>query len=410
MVAKRILVLCGWKIYPTQTGGHLRTACIAQALARLGHEVTIYSLAGRQGDYGWQPSPLVHAIEPRLSEVTHRGYGIGLLQAIGRRLGWPRVWQYYLLDRGWIPQSLRRAIADADIVISDLPYCPPVKTPSKGPGSDPRWYLISHNLEHRLLAQGSPHEAKWAAWMQAREAEAPSRYDAILACAQEDLAFFKDQPRRAGTEIVLVPNGIDPRLYRRDEDERKRLRAQWGLSDEDYLIVFSGSRFQPNLEALVYLQAFSKQHADFLAAERIHFLVLGSMRDQASREGALIFTGRVAATPPYFAAADAALNPIVRGSGSNVKLFEYLAAHLPILSTGFGVRGTSLRPDRDYLACERGELKAQLLRLKQEKTKAAWQEFAAAVWERHQASCDMEEIMRRAFALLPHGQSRQAPE
>ena len=66
------------------------------------------------------------------------------------------------------------------------------------------------------------------------------------------------------------------------------------------------------------------------------------------REGAFIATGPVPEVLPYFAAADAGLNPITRGSGSNVKLFEYLAARLPVISTLFGVRGTNLVPDADF--------------------------------------------------------------
>ncbi len=48
----------------------------------------------------------------------------------------------------------------------------------------------------------------------------------------------------------------------------------------------------------------------------------------------------------YLAAADAGLNAITWGSGSNVKLFEYLAARLPVISTEFGVRGSGLKPGR----------------------------------------------------------------
>ena len=39
-------------------------------------------------------------------------------------------------------------------------------------------------------------------------------------------------------------------------------------------------------------------------------------------------TGPVPEVLPYFAASDAGLNLVTRGSGSNVKLFEYLAAQI----------------------------------------------------------------------------------
>ncbi len=49
---KRILFVSGVRVFPSNTGGHVRTGGIARSLARLGHEVKIYSLAGRNEDYG----------------------------------------------------------------------------------------------------------------------------------------------------------------------------------------------------------------------------------------------------------------------------------------------------------------------------------------------------------------------
>lgn len=394
--AKRILLLSGLKLYPPQSGGHLRSSCVAQALARSGFEVKIFSLAARQADYGWSRAPLIETIEEGLVEETERGWIWGLIQAIGRRGGWPRVWQHFLLHRGLMPKRLRRAIEEADIVICDLPYCPP-----PAGFKDKIFFLLSHNLEHRLLAQGTPREKAWADWMKDIEKKAPQRYQAILACAAEDQGFFRAYAGEAAADrVVLVPNGIDPRVYARAGADREALRGSLGLSAEDYLIVFSGSRFEPNLEALAFLQKFAKEQSPFLVAHRIHFLILGSMRDKPGREGALIYTGRVEATPPYFAAADAAINPVLLGSGSNVKIFEYLAAQLPVLSSGFGVRGTELKPDRDFLLFERSDLREQLEQFVQLRSKLEWKAFASEVWQRHKGRSDMQDIVAQALREL----------
>ena len=47
--------------------------------------------------------------------------------------------------------------------------------------------------------------------------------------------------------------------------------------------------------------------------------------------------------------ADLALNPMAAGSGSNVKVLEYFAHGLPVLSTSFGMRGIQAEAGRDYL-------------------------------------------------------------
>ena len=40
--------------------------------------------------------------------------------------------------------------------------------------------------------------------------------------------------------------------------------------------------------------------------------------------------------------ADVALNPVVRGSGTNLKIVEYMAAGAPVVSTEFGARGIDM--------------------------------------------------------------------
>jgi len=173
------------------------------------------------------------------------------------------------------------------------------------------------------------------------------------------------------------------------------------LSDEDHLLVFSGSRFAPNLEALEMIKAFCAREIGFLTHERVRILALGSMNDRPYREGPLIATGRVPEVLPYFAAADAGLNPIVSGSGANVKLFEYLAARLPVISTQFGVRGTTLQPDVDFVPYTPDTFKQAIEHFARSRSRREWRTHAEAVWQRHRKSCDIEELVKDSLAQLP---------
>lgn len=164
--------------------------------------------------------------------------------------------------------------------------------------------------------------------------------------------------------------------------------------------MFSGSGFGPNVEALAALREFCSREQQFLSEQRLRVLVVGSVAAAPLREGALLATGPVPEIAPYFAAADAGLNPITRGSGANVKLFEYLAARLPVISTHFGVRGTELQPDVDYLPYEPALLKPALERYVREKTADEWRTHAAAVWARHRSTCDIAELVKSAIAQL----------
>jgi len=336
------------------------------------------------------------AIEPRLKESTHLGLTFGMTQALARRLDYPRVWQHHMLARGVVPKRLKQALREADIVLSDLPYCPPIP----GPWRKKPWFLISHNLEHKLLEQGSPRLRRFANWMRGVEAAAPQTYSDIIACAEDDRAFFQSHDIQSRLTLPIVRCGVDPRLYSFSPGMRTQMRAKLGLSDEDWVLVFSGSGFAPNVEALREIKEFCRAEAEFMARSRVYILVVGSVSSEAYRHGALIVTGPVPEVLPYFAASDAGLNLVTRGSGSNVKLFEYLAARLPVISTVFGVRGTELTAFADYLPCSRNDLKEVILRFIGS-DRVFWRAKAEGVWNRHKHSCDIQDLVNDAISVLP---------
>jgi len=394
-------MLCGYRIFPPATGGNVHSTTIARALARLGHQVLVYCLAGRREDYSaatWkQGSYLSRQIEPGLVEETNLGAGFGLTQALCRRAGVPRIWQFELLRQGVVPKRLRTHLQQADIIVSDFPFCPPVP----GPWTGKPWFMISHELEFRLFEQGRGIERMCAGRMKTIEAAAPSRYRDIFVCAQEDRDFFRAQDPSGKLKLPYIRCGVDSSVYVAKPGVRERIRAELRLTDDDWLLVFSGSRYGPNVEAFEDLKTFCRAEAQFLADNRLYFLALGSMADGPSREGPMIVTGPVPEVIPYFAAGDAGLNPITRGSGSNVKLFEYLAARLPVISTDFGVRGTELKAEADFVAYAPGELRQALQGFLDSRTRPQWREFADDVLCRHFRFCDIQELVKDAVAQLP---------
>lgn len=398
--SRSVVILSGLRIFPGIMGCHVRTGGIARALARMGYRVTIFSLAGRREDYGSfgtvRRTSKVVQIEPNLTEEIHLGLVIGLLQTIGRRLDYPRVWQYALLRRGIIPRRLKTLLRAADIVICDMPWCPPVP----GPWSSKPWFLISHNLEHRLLEQSSARHRRAAPWMRAVEAQAPRRFRDIFACAEEDRDFFRQHDPSGRLSLPIIRCGVDPAAYSAAPGARERVRSELGLVEEDRLLLFSASRYPPNADAVEELRRFCREQAHFLAAHRVCILVVGSVLPGSHREGAFLATGRVPEVTSYLAAADAGLNAVTWGSGSNVKLFEYLAARLPVISTEFGARGSGLEAGKDYLSYDPPRLCPAIELLVNGGTRESWRAHANAVWRRHERSCDIQLLVSEAVLRL----------
>ena len=104
---------------------------------------------------------------------------------------------------------------------------------------------------------------------------------------------------------------------------------------------------------------------------------------------------------PDFAASDAGLNLVTRGSGSNVKLFEYLAARLPVISTVFGVRGTELTAGADWIRLAIATTWREVIQRFISTDRVYWQTQAASVWNWHKHSCDIQNLVNDAISLLP---------
>jgi glycosyltransferase involved in cell wall biosynthesis len=392
-------VLSGFRIFPATNGAQVRTSGIARSFARMGYEVLLYSLAGRREDYRSRPGSGFRrqVIEQRLVEETNLGWGFGITQTVMRRIDVHRSWQVPLLRAGILPARLAMAIAEADVVVSDMIYCPP---PRRLRNSKP-WFMISHQLEHLLLRQGPLGQRSVAAYIERLERDVGRLFDGVLAVSEDDERYFlgHDATRRLVAPIVRC--GVDALAYERSGEARARIRAELGVAEDEWLLAFSGSAYRPNVAACARLESFAAANAPWLARQRVRLLLLGSMVERPHRSGAVIATGRVPEVLPYFSAADAGLNPITSGAGANVKLFEYMAARLPVMSTSFGVRGTDLQPGTDYVQIVDDDFAGAIVALLGGGSREQWRAFAQGAWQRHESACDVGIMVRDAVRNMP---------
>jgi glycosyltransferase involved in cell wall biosynthesis len=60
---------------------------------------------------------------------------------------------------------------------------------------------------------------------------------------------------------------------------------------------------------------------------------------------------------------DIAINPVLFGAGTNVKMLEYMAAGLPTVTTEIGARGLNLTDGQNVIIADHLHFKKQLLEL-----------------------------------------------
>jgi glycosyltransferase involved in cell wall biosynthesis len=57
---------------------------------------------------------------------------------------------------------------------------------------------------------------------------------------------------------------------------------------------------------------------------------------------------------------DLAINPMTYGSGTSLKMFDFFAAGLPVISTALGARGIELENGREIIICAIEEFKEKI--------------------------------------------------
>ncbi len=192
----------------------------------------------------------------------------------------------------------------------------------------------SQNVEHLLKGESYPRNALAARVVQrvrALEAALVRRADLVLACTRRDAQALAALGGVGMAKLHVGSKGIAPSAAADAVAAARATRAPARVA------VFVGADHGPNNEAARWiLQTLAP------ACPEWRFDIAGACGPAAGvapSSANVRVLGRVAELLPVLADAGVALNPVVAGSGINMKLFEYLQCGLPVLCTGFGARG-----------------------------------------------------------------------
>ncbi len=187
-------------------------------------------------------------------------------------------------------------------------------------------------LSDRLVAATirSERQAVWAA-------------DLVVAVSQDDADRFVTEYGISRSRVHVVPNGVNVEAFDAITPDAKRgFRAAAGLADSD-VGVFLGSSYGPNVDSYRLARQWLSD-AGFSGT----ILVVGSIAKVFNTTWPKVgFTehwmGFVddAIKRLVLSASDFALQIVASGGGTNLKLFDYMAAGAPILANAFGARGVA---------------------------------------------------------------------
>jgi len=260
-------------------------------------------------------------------------------------------------------RALARSVAGADAVVACHPYLLPALQEA---GERPLWYEaqdVEWHLKQAILPD-NPQGRTLLERVRELEGQCCAESALIMVCAERDGETLQHLYAADPARLIEVTNGVDlASVSYTPLAQRRAMQQQSGLAGT-FTTLFMGSWHGPNLEAVEYLLELAA------ARPQWQFLVVGS--------AGLAFRERL--TPPNLALlgvvddamkdallsmVDVALNPMTSGSGTNLKMLDYLAAGVPVVTTGFGARGLDLTPEQ-VLFAEPADLAAALDTLRTE--------------------------------------------
>jgi len=322
----RLAQVAGFPVLPARAGGKIRIVQLARAFCALGVEVTVLAPYHRT-----QTRELARKEPFRLVEVPY-----------------PFVIPYLFTDAPFpygalvsfhpgYCQLLPRPLPSFDVCQLEHPAFADVA--GVMPASTPVVYN-SQNVEFDYVcAESRPGVVRRLAGSRMRTLEGSlvRRADHVFACSEADRSRFRELYGLDGARASILPNGIDLEVV---DARMSQHRGAGGRAPEKASLprraIFSGSAVAHNHRAVDALLA---RVAPQLTSE-VEFVVLGECARRFRRNPLPNLTldpeGDVAA---YASAGAVGVNPVTQGSGTSLKILDYLAHGLPVVTTPFGLRG-----------------------------------------------------------------------
>lgn len=353
----RIVSLATYGIAEPAHGGQLRVHHLCRALAAT---MDVHQLALDANAPATRSRELAPGLE--CTVVARTPEQVGIEDTLGLSAGHPVTDIMSGIDARLTPAFVDRLDelgGDADLIVLEQPFLYPAL---KQLGIDVPFVVNTQNVEWDLRDSTLPASRHRATFLDAVgqiEALALTRAAAVTACSEEDARRLGQLYRVDPAEVTIVPNGTIVPAHIPTPDQRRRFTADWlrrfrwnmRREAEGHLAVFFGSWHPPNLDAAEFLITLARERRDLLIVSAGNHGKAFSGRVLPDN---IVFPGPVSerAKDALLASATVALNPMRTGSGTNLKIIEFLAHGAPTVSTPFGARGLDLTHGRELLLAE----------------------------------------------------------
>lgn len=180
-----------------------------------------------------------------------------------------------------------------------------------------------------------------------------SQSSLILVTSQIDKDMLTRLYQLSSDKLFVVPNGSDVRQLSINSDASSQIKVNLKLPLTKKIVFFHGlMSARQNYEAAeLIIETIAPQ------VPEANFVIVGPdppnwLIDKAKLQKNVRILGCVNNINDHIQASDVCIVPILRGSGTRLKILEYLAAGKPMVSTEIGAQGLPLKSGVHAILCK----------------------------------------------------------
>ena len=205
--------------------------------------------------------------------------------------------------------------------------------------------LDMHNVDYELIRfvtgwKGSVFGEYWLRKGKEYEIDCLRNAKQIIVTSERDKNVYLANEKTLKEKITVIPNCIDTDYYENVTSDKPIANAGKPV------ILFIGSlNYLPNRVAVQDIIRMAAEMPDY------SFVIVGAYSAIIGNYPQnIVFTGFVEDIRPYISEADICIAPLRLGSGTRIKILEYMVMKKPVISTSKGVEGLAV--DKESIVIE----------------------------------------------------------
>ena len=342
---KKLLVLNDFPIVPPNHGGKIRIYNVYKHLSKI-YDITYICFGNEEEKKETKITETFKEVripksglQKKLESLTRMFFGVSVDDIIAT---------FFCGINNKMKSEVKRYLKDCNLIILAQPYLYPV---IKNNASDKILLYESQNVEYLLkktiLGEGILRRFLLGK-VRRNEEEVIDRSRVVFVTSSLDKDAFNEVYKLEDKMLYIFPNGTNvssfDELYENGKPIKEKIISR-------PIAIFVGSGHPPNVEAArIIIRSIASAMSD------VCFLICGSVcwylrNESLGNNVGLTFEVTEEEKLELYRSSDIALNPMQSGSGTNIKMMEYMAAGLPMITTPIGARGLDLNSTNSMI-CE----------------------------------------------------------